>query len=46
VTVWVVIAMNLFAHLSIGHVMRKLARGLRFIWPDPSYRRPKASAFT
>jgi hypothetical protein len=46
VTVWVVIAMNLFAHLSIGHVMRKLARGLRFVWPDPSYRLPKASALT
>lgn len=46
VTVWVVIAMNLFAHLSIAHVMRKLARGLRFIWPDPSYRLPQASAFT
>jgi hypothetical protein len=24
--------------------MRKLARGLRIIWPDPSYRLPKASA--
>jgi len=46
VTVWVVIAMNLFAHLSIAHVMRKLARGLRIIWPDPSYRLPKASALT
>ncbi|HEY7712708.1 MAG TPA: transposase domain-containing protein, partial [Candidatus Entotheonella sp.] len=46
VTVWIVIAMNLFAHLSIGHVMRKLARGLRFVWPDPSYRLPKAHAFT
>ena len=31
VTVWVVIAMNLYAHVSIGHVMRKLAQGLRFI---------------
>jgi hypothetical protein len=46
VTVWVVIAMHLYAHLSIPHVMRKLARGLRFIWPDPSYRLPKASALT
>jgi len=46
VTVWIVIAMNLFAHLSIGHVMRKLARGLRFVWPDPSDRLPKAHAFT
>ena len=46
VTVWVVIVMNLYAHLSIGHVMRKLARGLRFIWPEPTYRVPKASALT
>jgi Insertion element 4 transposase N-terminal len=46
VTVWVVIALHLYAHLSIPHVMRKLARGLRFIWPDPSYRLPKASALT
>jgi hypothetical protein len=46
VTVWVVIAPHLYAHLSIPHVMRQLARGLRFIWPDPSYRLPKASALT
>lgn len=46
VTVWVVIAMHLYAQLSMGHVMRKLARGLRFIWPDPTYRLPKAHALT
>ena len=46
VTVWVIIAINLYAHLSIGHVMRTLARGLRCIWPAPNYRRPKASALT
>lgn len=46
VTVWVAIVMNLYAHLSIGQVIRKLARGLRFVWPDPSYRPPKAHAFT
>src|SRR4029453_15434347 len=46
VTVWVIIAINRYAHLLIGHVMRKLARGLRFIWPDPNYRLPKASALT
>jgi hypothetical protein len=45
-TVWVAIAMNLYAHLSIGQVIRKLVRGLRCIWPDPSYRPPKANAFT
>ena len=46
VTGWVVMAMNLYAHLSIGHVIRKLARGLRFVWLDPRYRLPKAHAFT
>lgn len=34
-TVLLVIAMSLYAHLSIGHVLRKLAAGLRYIWPDP-----------
>lgn len=46
VTVWVIMAINLYAHRSIGHVMRQFARGLRFIWPAPNYRRPKASALT
>ena len=46
VTVWVAIAMNLYAHLSIGQVIRKLVRGLRFVWPDATYRPPKANAFT
>jgi uncharacterized membrane protein len=46
VTIWVIIAMHLYAHLSIGRVIRKLARGLRFIWPDPGYRLPKANALT
>jgi len=36
-TIWLVIAMNLYTHLSIGHVLRKLASGLRYIWPDPDY---------
>jgi Insertion element 4 transposase N-terminal len=46
VTVWVIIAMHLYAHLSLAHVLRTLARGLRFLWPDPNYRLPKASALT
>jgi hypothetical protein len=46
VTVWVVSAMHLYAHLSIGRVLRKLARGLRFIWPDPTSRLPTARALT
>ena len=44
-TIWTLIAMNLYTHLALGHVLRKLAQGLRFIWPDPSYRVPGASAF-
>lgn len=37
VTVLVTIAMNLYTQLSVGAVLRKLARGLRYIWPDPTY---------
>ncbi len=33
--VLLVVAMNIYTHLSIGHVMRKIAQGLRFIWPNP-----------
>ena len=43
-TIWTLIAMNLYTHLALGHVLRKLAQGLRFIWPDPRYRVPGASA--
>jgi hypothetical protein len=42
--VLVTIAMNIYTHLSIGEAMRKLARGLRFVWPDPDYVVPKDSA--
>jgi hypothetical protein len=37
VTVLLTIAMNLYTRLSIGAVMRKVARGLRYIWSDPDY---------
>jgi hypothetical protein len=43
-TIWTLIAMNLYTHMALGHVLRKLAQGLRFIWPDPTYRVPGASA--
>lgn len=46
VVVYLVIAMNLYTHLSLGHVLRKLAQGLRYVWPDPEYRLPTASALT
>ncbi len=42
--VWLVIALHLFPSVSIGGVLRKLARGLRFIWFDPSISLPTDSA--
>jgi hypothetical protein len=38
------IAMNIYTRLSIGEVMGKIARGLRFVWPNPDYAVPKDSA--
>jgi hypothetical protein len=46
VTVLVMIAMHLYTPLSIGEVMRKLAHGLRYIWPDPDYAVAGASALS
>ncbi len=43
-TVWLVIALHLYPTVSIGGVLRKLARGLRFIWPDPTLPLPGDSA--
>jgi hypothetical protein len=45
-TVLLMIAMNLYSHLSIGEVMRKIARGLRYIWPDPEYQVASDSAIS
>lgn len=44
VTIWLVIALHLYPTVSIGGVLCKLARGLRFIWPDPLIRLPRDSA--
>lgn len=44
VVVLLMIAINLYTHLSIGHVMKKMSQGLRFIFPDPDYAVPKDSA--
>ena len=44
VVVWLVIALHLYTTLSIGAVLRKLARGLRFIWSEPTIQLPKDSA--
>jgi len=46
VTVLVIVGMNLYPFLSIGHVMQKMARGLRFIWPNPEYDVVKDSALS
>ena len=35
-TVWLVIALHLYPTVSIAGVLRKLVRGLRFIWADPT----------
>lgn len=45
-TVLVIVGMNIYPYLSIGHVIQKLARGLRFIWPDADYDVPKDSALS
>src|SRR5262249_17045574 len=44
VVVWLVIALQLYTTLSIGAVLRKLGRGLRLIFSDPSIQLPKDSA--
>ena len=43
-TVWLVIALHLYPTVAISGVFRKLARGLRFLWPDPAIRLPSDSA--
>ncbi len=44
--VWVLIAMNIYSTVSIAHVLRKVAQGLRFIWPDPALTPANKSAFS
>ena len=43
-TIWLVIALHLFPTVAIGGVFRKLARGLRLLWPDPTIALPSDSA--
>ena len=45
-TVLVTIAMNLYVRISIGEVLHKIAKGLRYIWPDPDYPVAQANAFS
>jgi len=46
VVVLLMIAINIYTHLSIQRVMSKIAQGLRFIWPDPDWEPPWDSAIT
>jgi hypothetical protein len=46
VVIAIIIAMGLFARVSIPHVLHKLAQGLRYIWSDPRLRLPGASAIS
>jgi hypothetical protein len=38
--------MNIYPYLSMGHVIQKLTRGLRFIWHDADYDIPADSALS
>jgi hypothetical protein len=42
--IWLIIALHLYPTVGIGGVLRKLARGLRLIWPDPTISLPTDSA--
>jgi hypothetical protein len=46
VVVWLVIGLHIYTTLSISAVLAKLARGLRFLWPDPLIALPTDSALT
>ena len=46
VVIWILIAMNLYTNCSLGHVLRKVAQGLRYIWPGAEYLLPGDNAIT
>lgn len=46
VTLMIILGMHLYPLLSIGLVIQKMARGLRFIWPNPDYKVVGDSAFS
>jgi hypothetical protein len=46
ITVLLVIMINIYTTHSIGDVLEKIAQGLRYIWPDPDYLVPNASAIS
>jgi len=43
-TLLVCIAMGLFTNMALEQVLRKLVKGLRYIWPEPDYRTANKSA--
>lgn len=43
-TLWVIIGLHLYPTVGISGVLRKLVRGMRFLWPDPSITLPGDSA--
>ncbi len=45
-TVFMLIAMNLYTRISIGHVLQKISRGLRYLWPNADYAVASASALS
>src|ERR1043166_1509849 len=44
--VWLLIACNLFSHLSLGMVLEKICYGLRLLWPGSEEVLPGESALT
>jgi hypothetical protein len=45
-TVFALITMNLYTRISLGHVLEKISRGLRYIWPDADYAVASANALS
>jgi hypothetical protein len=44
--VLLIVALHIYSRLSIDHVFKRLGKGLRFIWPDPDWKMPAASALS
>lgn len=44
--VLLIIALHIYSRLSIDHVFKRLGKGLRFIWSDPDWKMPEASALS
>ena len=46
VTVRLIIMLNIYTSDAMSAVLEKMAQGLRYIWPDPDYVLPNASAIS